>query len=107
MGSDSGFNAEGLRFQVAGHILGSAFIEAELSTERVVFSGGLGASHSPLLPPPKSPETVDVLVLESTYGDKAHESRQDRSTRLRGVTENGLSNAGRVLIRAFIKGRTQ
>ncbi|WP_415905220.1 MBL fold metallo-hydrolase [Neptuniibacter sp. QD48_55] len=102
-----GFNAEALRFQVAGHILGSAFIEVELSTERVVFSVDIGASHSPLLPPPKSLETLDVLVLESTYGDKLHEARQDRSTRLRGVIENCLSNTCTVLIPAFSIGCTQ
>lgn len=102
-----GFNAEGIRFQIAGHILGSAYVEVQLSAERVVFSGDLGAPYSPLLPSPLSPECADTLVIESTYGDKVHESRQDRSTRLRGVIENCLSNAGTVLIPAFSIGRTQ
>ncbi|EAR60782.1 MBL fold metallo-hydrolase, partial [Neptuniibacter caesariensis] len=102
-----GFNAEGIRFQVAGHILGSAYVEVQLPTERVVFSGDLGAPHSPLLPSPKPPQYADTLVIESTYGDKLHESREDRANRLRGVVEHCLSNAGTVLIPAFSIGRTQ
>src|SRR5699024_6084820 len=64
-----------VRLQRAGHILGSAYVECEALGQRIVFSGDLGAPHSPLLMAPKPPRRCDVLVLESTYGDQDHESR--------------------------------
>ena len=69
-----------VRLQRAGHILGSAYVECDAQTveghERIVFSGDLGAPHSPLLPAPESPEKADRLIIESTYGDKNHEDRK-------------------------------
>lgn len=103
----------GLRVKLkpAGHILGSAYVECQLrggsGTQRVVFSGDLGAPHTPLLPAPRSPYRADCLVLESTYGDRLHESRQGRSQRLKQVIETSLTNRGTVLIPAFSIGRTQ
>ena len=102
-----GFDAKGVRFKPAGHILGSAYIECQLPQDRVVFSGDLGAPYSPLLPAPKSPYKADTLIIESTYGDRCHESRKDRSRRLQRVIERCLGNAGTVLIPAFSIGRTQ
>ncbi len=69
----------GLRFRLcpAGHILGSAYVELDARTgaerQRVVFSGDLGAPYTPLLPAPKPPYRADVVVLESTYGDRVRE----------------------------------
>ncbi len=94
-------------FREAGHILGSAYIEVDTGQERVVFSGDLGASDTPLLKEPVSPQHADVLVLESTYGDRAHENRRQRRSRLRAVVEHCLQDAGTVLIPAFSIGRTQ
>ncbi|TGN39918.1 MBL fold metallo-hydrolase RNA specificity domain-containing protein [Marinobacter confluentis] len=100
-----------VRLQRAGHILGSAYIECEAESdgafERIVFSGDLGAPHSPLLPEPMPPERADRVVIESTYGDKDHESRVDRRYRLKAVLENALADGGTVLIPAFSIGRTQ
>lgn len=67
-----------LRLQPAGHVLGSAYVELDLgeagrSPRRIVFSGDLGASHSPILPDLVPPERADLLILESTYGDRLHE----------------------------------
>lgn len=70
-----------LRLQPAGHILGSAYVEFEVGAAakavgrgvRVVFSGDLGPPYIPLLPAPKPPRRADLLVLESTYGDRLHE----------------------------------
>jgi len=95
------------RFRVAGHILGSAYIEFKLAGERVVFSGDLGAPYSPLLAAPKPPYRADCLVIESTYGDKNHQGRKDRRKDLKRVVEQCLSNAGTVIIPAFSIGRTQ
>jgi len=103
----------GLRFRLcpAGHILGSAYVELDAregaQRQRVVFSGDLGAPYTPLLPAPKPPYRADVVVLESTYGDRIHESRKRRRERLQQVCEHALANQGTVLIPAFSIGRTQ
>jgi metallo-beta-lactamase family protein len=101
-----------LKFHVAGHILGSAYVEFALSSaqateQRVVFSGDLGAPYSPLLPAPKSPYRADTLVIESTYGDRRHESRRQRRQMLQTTIERCFANGGTVLIPAFSIGRTQ
>ncbi|PSF04603.1 MBL fold hydrolase [Marinobacter fuscus] len=100
-----------IRLQPAGHILGSAYVECQATcktlSERIVFSGDLGAPHAPLLPSPKPPERADRLVIEATYGDKDHESREDRRYRLKQVLEHALQDGGTVLIPAFSIGRTQ
>ncbi|SFQ41773.1 metallo-beta-lactamase family protein [Geopseudomonas sagittaria] len=102
-----------IRLQRAGHILGSAYVECDLhyrqsgEKKRIVFSGDLGSPHTPLLPAPKSPWQADTLILESTYGDRTHESRATRRKRLQGVLEKALADNGTVLIPAFSIGRTQ
>src|SRR5690606_32718922 len=96
-----------IRLQRAGHILGSAYVEVDHNDTRIVFSGDLGASHTPLLRDPESPERADTLVLESTYGDRNHESRADRKHRLKAAIDRALQNQGTVLIPAFSIGRTQ
>ncbi|CDZ94631.1 MBL fold metallo-hydrolase RNA specificity domain-containing protein [Pseudomonas saudiphocaensis] len=102
-----------VRLQRAGHILGSAYAEVDLhypqqkQSKRVVFSGDLGAPHAPFLMPPQPPERADILVLESTYGDRLHEDRQTRRQRLEAVIEHALQDQGTVLIPAFSVGRTQ
>lgn len=77
-------DAPAVRLQQAGHILGSAYVEIQASGERIVFSGDLGAPDTPLLPDPTPLERAEVLVLESTYGDRRHEDRASRVRRLRG-----------------------
>ena len=97
-----------IRLQQAGHILGSAYVECKtLSLGRGVFSGDLGAPHTPLLPGPKPPYACDVLVIESTYGNRNHEARAQRVAQLKGVLKKCFDNGGTVLIPAFSLGRTQ
>ena len=100
-----------VKLSPAGHILGSAYVEFSLqqnnTKQRILFSGDLGAAYTPLLPSPKSPYRTDVLVIESTYGDRNHEGRHDRRKRLKQVIESSLRNRGTVLIPAFSIGRTQ
>ncbi|PML81022.1 MBL fold metallo-hydrolase RNA specificity domain-containing protein [Enterovibrio norvegicus] len=97
-----------IRFQPAGHILGSSYIEVALpNSEHVVFSGDLGPSNTPLLPDPISPERAGVLVIESTYGDKTHESIASRAERLKTLINRSLSDGGVIIIPAFSVGRTQ
>ncbi len=105
-----------LRFQPAGHILGSAYVELDAqlaggrapgSRQRVVFSGDLGAPYTPLLPAPRPPMQADVVVLESTYGDRLHEARRTRRERLQALCEHAFANRGTLLVPAFSIGRTQ
>lgn len=97
-----------VRFRQAGHILGSAYVEIEdKNAYRVVFSGDLGCKNTPLLPDPTPLERADILVLESTYGNRTHENRQTRQQRLKAVIEHAVQDGGAVLIPAFSIGRTQ
>jgi len=104
--ADSGDEVR-IRLQPAGHILGSAYVECETEGQRIVFSGDLGAPNTPLLPAPQPPERADVLVLESTYGNRRHEERSTRTRRLRAIVEHALEDGGTVLVPAFSIGRTQ
>jgi len=96
-----------IKLQPAGHILGSAYVECDFNQQRIIFSGDLGASYAPLLPSPKSPYKADILVIESTYGDKNHENRKARRKQLKTVIEKCFTNSGVILIPAFSIGRTQ
>ncbi|WP_323615325.1 MBL fold metallo-hydrolase [Pseudomonas putida] len=102
-----------VRLQRAGHLLGSAYVECDVRypgvepSTRVVFSGDLGAPCNPLLRAVQPPERADVLVLESTYGDRLHAPRDDRQQRLEAVIDRALADNGTILIPAFSLGRTQ
>jgi metallo-beta-lactamase family protein len=97
-----------LRLRPAGHVLGSAIIEVELKDGQVVvFSGDLGPTGEPLLKEFTSPPRADLLVMESTYGDKLHPSRENRRDELERVLRHTLANKGVTIIPAFSLGRTQ
>jgi metallo-beta-lactamase family protein len=103
-----------IRLQPAGHILGSSYVQCRVlhSTNAkkridVLFSGDLGAPYAPLLPAPKSPYGADIVVLESTYGDRLHEGRRNRRLQLQKVVEKALADRGVILVPAFSIGRTQ
>ncbi|PID58225.1 MBL fold metallo-hydrolase [candidate division KSB3 bacterium] len=93
----------------AGHILGSCFLRFEWDNPpfSVVFSGDLGASHTPILPDPAIPDPCDLLIMESTYGDRCHQKREERVHNLGAVLTHALSDGGKVFIPAFSMGRTQ
>lgn len=102
-----------IRLQRAGHLLGSAYVECDVQragqegSTRVVFSGDLGAPNNPLLRPVQPPERADLLVLESTYGDRLHPDRSERQQRLEAAIDRALADQGTILIPAFSLGRTQ
>ncbi len=96
----------------AGHILGSSFLYLQFPMEKnkvwsVVFSGDLGNYNTPLLPDPDAPPACDLLVLESTYGDRLHEDRTHRLDHLGKTLVKALADNGKVFIPAFALGRTQ
>ena len=100
-----------INFQDAGHILGSAIVEVFIQEggreKKLVFSGDLGNSQAALLNDPDRVESADILLLESTYGDREHRSMEDTLKEFEGVIEDASLNAGNILIPAFAVGRTQ
>lgn len=100
-----------VRLQRAGHLLGSAYVECDIEAlglnQRIVFSGDLGHQGNPLLQSVQPPERADVLVLESTYGDRLHPDRSNRQQQLEQVIDRALQDHGTILIPAFSLGRTQ
>ncbi|MDO6617630.1 MBL fold metallo-hydrolase RNA specificity domain-containing protein [Shewanella sp. 6_MG-2023] len=74
---------------------------------RIVFSGDLGATYTPLLAAPRSPYRADVVVIESTYGDRVHQGRKARQQQLQAVIKKAIADKGIVIIPAFSIGRTQ
>ena len=95
-----------LRFQKNGHILGSAFIEFDCYNKRIVFSGDLGNHRSEILNPPLIPEKADFLIMESTYGDRLHDS-VPASESLGNIINNTIWDKGTVLIPSFAVERAQ
>ncbi len=99
-----------VRFRDAGHILGAASVEiwiGEGGEERsVVFSGDLGNSGRPILRDPHLPEPADVVVTESTYGDRRHEPYEQMVAGFAEIVGTTLSEGGQVIIPSFAVGRT-
>ena len=100
-----------LVFRDAGHILGSASCHLRIregERERtLVFTGDVGRKQMPILRDPVPPEEADILISESTYGDRLHEPQEDVRARLREVVDETRRRGGKVLIPAFSVGRTQ
>ena len=100
-----------LRFHDAGHILGSAITEIVLdegdTAKRLVFSGDLGKRDSVLMRPPARLPRADLLLLESTYGDREHKDEENTLAELRGVLHDTWQRGGNVLIPSFAVERTQ
>lgn len=98
-------------FRNAGHILGSAFLEVSLNgegkTRRIVFSGDLGMPGRPLLNDPAQPTQADVLLVESTYGNRLHRSMVDTEDEIVDAFERTRAAHGNLIIPAFAVGRTQ
>lgn len=103
--------AMSVRFLDAGHILGSAIVEITLrekGQEKVlVFSGDLGKLDSVLMNEPKKLEKADLLLVESTYGDREHRGEQDSMAQLRDLLRDTWHRGGSVMIPSFAVGRTQ
>ncbi|MET0104660.1 MAG: MBL fold metallo-hydrolase [Sedimenticola sp.] len=100
-----------VRFRDAGHVLGSAIVEIWLhednSTSKIVFSGDLGNSCAPLMNDPKLIDEADVLLLESTYGDRNHRPLDETLEEFEAVIQAASQSGGNILIPAFAVGRTQ
>jgi metallo-beta-lactamase family protein len=96
-----------IEFVNAGHLLGSAFIKITIADgPTVLFGGDLGRYSRPVLPDPSAPPETDVLILESTYGDRVHEA-DDQGARLAAIIKDTVAKGGKLIIPAFAIGRVE
>jgi len=100
-----------VRVRDAGHILGSSSIElwaSEAGEERkLVFSGDLGQYDTPILQDPFAFESADLVLMESTYGNRLHRGREDTERELGGILAQAARDRGNVIVPAFAIGRSQ
>ncbi len=100
-----------VRFNDAGHMLGSAIIEIWAiengKTTKAVFTGDLGNNDLPLLDSPTMISNADYLIMESTYGNRLHVRNDEKAKMFLDIVSETLDNGGRVIIPSFAVGRTQ
>ncbi len=94
-------------FYDAGHILGAASILLKSEGKKVVFSGDIGNYPVPMMNQPEVPAQANLVVMESTYGGRYHETAVDRRSKLRLVIRQTIARKGVLLIPAFALERTQ
>jgi metallo-beta-lactamase family protein len=95
-----------VEFINAGHLLGSAYARITAAGKTLLFGGDLGRYARPVLPDPTSVSETDILLLESTYGDRLHEP-DDEGARLAAVINDVAARGGRLIIPAFAVGRVE
>jgi metallo-beta-lactamase family protein len=100
-----------VRFSDAGHILGSSIVELWITegehVSKIVFSGDLGVKNKPLLRDPSTIAEADYLIMETTYGDRIHESGYDSLNKFFDIILKTTRRGGTVVIPSFAVGRTQ
>ena len=100
-----------IRFMDAGHLLGSSSIEVTVTegedTKVILFSGDVGNVDRPLIKDPMKPQKADVVVVESTYGNRYHGPRADYVSQMTRIIQDTLDRGGNLVIPAFAVGRTQ
>ena len=102
-------NGIDVEFINAGHLLGSSYVLVTRSDKgggRILFGGDLGRYSRPILPDPSPGVDTDVLLVESTYGDRLHPAEDDGATLARIITET-IARRGKVIIPAFAIGRVE
>ena len=100
-----------VRFNDAGHMLGSAIIEIWVQedgkTTKVVFTGDLGNNDLPLLDSPTMISNADYVIMESTYGNRLHIRNDNKAEAFLNIVSETLDKGGTVVIPSFAVGRTQ
>lgn len=99
---------EGIRFRFErnGHILGASWVLLTVEKRKVLFSGDIGRLHDPVMKPPVLPTEADVVVVESTYGDRLH-GVVDPLEQLESVIRRTAARGGTLIVPAFAVGRAQ
>lgn len=101
--------AEGVTIALkdAGHIFGSSFVEVSGDGKRLAYSGDVGNKNQPILKPTEPLASYDVLLIESTYGNRIHEAEKDRRQILLDAIKDGCERGGTIMMPAFSIERTQ
>jgi metallo-beta-lactamase family protein len=94
-------------YKDAGHILGSGMLEVVYNGKKIVFTGDLGNSPSPLLRDTEMVDDADYLIMESVYGDRNHESRDERNKMLEQIIQENYAKKGALVIPTFSLERSQ
>src|SRR5262249_7194344 len=111
-GRDTAINPDvQVRFTDAGHILGSAIVSLRMLHSgreyRLTFTGDLGRRGVPYLPEPPCVPAADLIISESTYGGKTHDTLAGMAAKMSDIVRRTVDRGGKVLIPAFSLGRTQ
>jgi len=93
------------RFRYNGHIIGATFIELKIKEKVIVFSGDIGKEQDLLMYPPQKPDKADILLIESTYGNRLHPD--DAEERLAEIIKNAAAKGGTIIIPSFAVERAQ
>jgi metallo-beta-lactamase family protein len=100
-----------LRFIEGGHILGSASIQLTIKEDRreiaFGYAGDIGRLDAPVIQDPNLPQDLDILVMESTYGNRFHDPLHNREEQLAEALRDAAAGGGKLIIPAFAVGRTQ
>ena len=100
-----------IRFREAGHILGSSFVEIWVEEDgkqkKIVFSGDLGPKDQAIIKDPDVIDDADILLIESTYGDRVHKDRPDTYKEFKEIILDSYNKSGNIIIPAFAIERTQ
>lgn len=94
-------------FHDAGHILGSAMVEFLYNGKRILFTGDLGNSPSPILRDTAVPKDIDYLIMETVYGDRNHDSHDIRKQQLATAIQDNFKRKGTLIIPTFSLERAQ
>lgn len=99
------------KFHDAGHILGSAFVEVDVTdkgkSRKIVFSGDIGPKNQAIIRDAESLMDADILLIESTYGDRLHKSRPDTYNEFKTIINQTYNTKGNIVIPSFAVERTQ
>ncbi len=95
-----------VEFINAGHLLGSAYARVRIGDKTILFGGDLGRYSRPILPDPSPVDSADVLLVESTYGDRLHE-QDDGGARLAAIVNASVARGGKLIVPSFAIGRVE
>ena len=95
-----------VEFINAGHLLGSAYARVKVAGKTLLFGGDLGRYGRPVLPDPTTISEADILLLESTYGDRLHEA-DDNGARLAAIVTDAANRGGKLIVPSFAIGRVE
>ncbi len=95
------------RYRDAGHVLGSGMLEVVYNNKKLIFTGDLGNSPSPLLRDTEAIKNVDYLIMESVYGDRNHIARNERRVKFQETIQDNFKRKGTLVIPTFSLERAQ